>query len=34
MFLVMGPLMALYLLSIGLVFIARRISRVDQQPDF
>ena len=28
MFLVMGPLMALYLLSIILVFIARRLARV------
>jgi sec-independent protein translocase protein TatC len=34
MFLVMGPLMALYLLSIALVFIARRISRIDDQPAF
>jgi sec-independent protein translocase protein TatC len=29
MALVMGPLLALYLMSIGLVFIARRIARID-----
>lgn len=31
MFLVMGPLMVLYLLSIILVFAARRIARIDEQ---
>ncbi len=34
MFLVMAPLMTLYLLSIVLVFIARRINRVDAAPDY
>lgn len=34
MFLVMGPLLTLYLLSIFLVFIARRISRIDEQIEF
>lgn len=32
MFLVMGPLMVLYLLSIVLVFVARRIARIDDGP--
>lgn len=32
MFLVMGPLLALYILSIFLVFVARRISRIDENP--
>jgi sec-independent protein translocase protein TatC len=34
MFLVMGPLMTLYLLSIVLVFIARRIARVQPEPEY
>lgn len=32
MFLVMGPLMTLYLLSVVLVYIARRIARIDAEP--
>ena len=34
MFLVMGPLLALYLLSVVLVFIARRITRIDTEPGY